>query len=138
MRQRVMYIVTWVAATAIATAIGFVATTTVGDVIRGSGPIGAEFRAGSPGTAAAGPPRTAQLTVEGVRLRATCTGRTAQLLEYAPAPGLAVTDVEPGPDEDVDVVLVDRAGRELEIEIYCSAEGEPRPVVRRAAAPAGG
>lgn len=131
MRPRAMYIATWLAATAIATAIGFVATTTVGDVIRGAGPIGAEYHPDPPQPDQAGAqPRVAEFTLNDVVVRAQCIGRSATLLDVVPGPGLSVLGTEQGPDEDVDVELLTPEGTELEIEIYCSAEGEPRPVVK--------
>jgi hypothetical protein len=48
MGQRSVFVVTWLAGTALATAVGFAAITTVGDMIRDAGPLGVEFRAPPP------------------------------------------------------------------------------------------
>lgn len=133
MRPRVVYVLTWAVATAAATGIGFVATTTVGDVLRGTGPLGPDFRAAPPFASEVAEasvfPLVATFTFEQGTLTARCTGSTAQLVDVRPAPGWTLTDSEPGPDEDIDVDLAGAgSGYVVHIEVYCN-EGEPRPVV---------
>ncbi|MGQ0573263.1 MAG: hypothetical protein ACT4RN_03545 [Pseudonocardia sp.] len=131
MRQTTVYLLTWLAATVVATGVGFAATTTVGDVLRGSGPVGAEFRTAPSAGDEQAPARIETFVVERVRMAVECTGRPARLLEVAVPPELVVTDTDEGPDEDVHVRVSDGTSTELRIEVYCSADGRPRPVVER-------
>jgi hypothetical protein len=127
MRQRVLLALTWVIATAAATGVGLAATQTVGDVIRGTGPVGPTYE-----PPAVHRPTTTDSPVRAivehvaVRLEVQCTGRTAVLLTVAPAPGWRLQERENGPDEDVDVLLT-RDDVAASIEIYCN-QGRPRAV----------
>lgn len=123
----------WVVATVLATTVGFTATHTVGDVIRGAGPVGPEYRPASDLTPAqsAGPsdPRSKTFRYPAGQLTVQCERRVATLVDREPAPGWSVTDFESGPDEDIDVTFSrDRAASR--IEVYCN-EGEPTPIVSR-------
>jgi hypothetical protein len=128
-RHRLAYGLTWLAATALATTIGLAATAAVGDVIRGTGPLGADVRS-VPTTVPDGGPAPdvvrETFTLPEITLTGQCTGRTAELLAVEAGPGWTVTDEERGPDEDVDVVVTDGV-RTTEVEIYCN-QGRPQPV----------
>lgn len=128
-------VLTWIVATAVATAIGFAATTTVGDAIRDAGPVGSGFRAPDDASDRAGSePRRQTFEVDGVRVTAECVGRAARLLAVDAAAPWTVVETDAGPDEDVHATLDGGAPTTLRIEIYCSGVGEPRPVVERSAA----
>ena len=129
-RQRLAFVVTWLAATALATAVGFAATTTVGDVIRDAGPLGVEFHASHPAVdAPVGLPHHRTFETPAAVVSAECTGRAARLLDVRPLDGWRITDSELGPDEDVDVDLTGAGPTTLHFEIYCGADGWPRPVI---------
>jgi hypothetical protein len=127
MRQRVLLALTWVVATAAATGVGLAATRTVGDVIRGTGPVGPTYE--SPAVVrptTTDRPVRATVEHEAVTLVVECTGRAAVLLSVAPAPGWRLQEREDGPDEDVDVLLT-RDDVAAGIEVYCN-QGRPRAV----------
>jgi hypothetical protein len=130
MRQQLVFGLTWLVATALATAVGFAATTTVGDVIRDVGPLGVEFRAPPPAVDdQAGVPHQRTFETPEVIVNAECAGRAARLLDVRPLDGWRVTETEPGPDEDVDVELEGDGPATLRLEIYCGADGWPRPII---------
>lgn len=130
MRQRVVSIVTWVAVTTLATIIGFLAIGTVGDVLRGSGPLGEGFGiAARPHEVSAEPTSSRQSTHHHPLATFTteCEGRTAEMLDSQPTPGAVVIDADMGPDEDVHLDL-DLNGTVVRLEVYCN-RGEPRLAV---------
>lgn len=131
MRPRMVLAVVWLIATAVATTVGFTATHTVGDVIGGTGPVGAEYRPVSEPPSehltGSGSARTETFHFEVGRLTVRCEGHLTSLVAKRPAPGWRVTDSESGPDEDVDVSFTG-GGTTTRIEVYCN-EGTPRPVV---------
>lgn len=119
---------TWLLATAVATGVGFLAISTVGDVLRGAGPLGASF-ASPPATPEPSESRAvrAALATEHVQLVAECRGRVATLLEVEPLGRWQLRATEEGPDEDVEAVLA-RDGHQVRVEVYCN-RGEPRLVL---------
>lgn len=132
MPQRFVFGLTWFVAMIAATGIGLTAVSTVGDVIRGSGPLGQDFEDHPP--ALPTPPEQADTirrtsTFRSVTATATCAGSTARLVAAEPQPGWRITEIERGPDEDVDVTLLNR-GKATRIEFYCN-HGDPQPVVTR-------
>lgn len=131
MRPRLIAALVWLFATALATAVGFTATHIVGDVIRGSVPIGAEYRPASdrgPGQASGAlSSRSRTFDYPGGQLTATCNGRAATLIDKTAAVGWKLVDFEAGPDEDIDVTFT-RGPTSFRIEVYCN-EGEPTAVV---------
>lgn len=131
MRPRLVPSLVWLVATVLATAVAFTATHTVGDVVRGTGPIGAEYRpAAQPEPGPASTTGTRVLDYPAGRLTVRCAGRAATLVAKRPRPGWRVADFERGPDEDVDVTFA-RRHTEIRIEVYCN-EGAPSPVVSEA------
>lgn len=134
MRQRAVLVVTWLVATAVATTVGIVATQMVGDVIRGSGPLGRAYdtdAAAVTPTPESRPPIRKKLTFAAVELVVECRGRVAQLVRTEPAEGWSLDLEESGPDEDVDVVL-SRGGASSIVEVYCN-NGVPRAVLDKPA-----
>lgn len=132
MRQRVVLAATWLFATVVATAVGFTATTTVGDVLRGTGPLGpayvAENTDSAPPTSTAQAPTVRRTFVyPAVELVVECTDRAARMIRTSPAQGWTFLDQDDGPDEDVHVTVTQGDARTI-VEVYCN-EGEPRPVV---------
>lgn len=129
-RQRFLSVLTWIAVTILATGIGFLATSTVGDVLRGSGPLGKDFSIAEQRhdvSSEPAPPRQSTYSHPSATLTAQCVGRTATVLNSQPAPGATVVSSDLGPDEDVHLDL-DTNGRLVRLEIYCN-RGEPRLVV---------
>jgi hypothetical protein len=134
--QRLLAFLTWAAATALATAIGFVTVTTAGDVLRGTGPLGGDLSSaddpeapGEPTT----PPTARTFTHELANVRARCHGRSASLTGVDLARGTRLRDKDLGPDEDVHIEVL-RGGVVTRLEVYCN-HGQPRFFVDR---PAGG
>jgi hypothetical protein len=136
MSQRLLAFLTWAAATALATAIGFVTVTTAGDVLRGTGPLGGDLSFADDPEAAAEPttPPTARtFTHPLAEVRARCHGRSASLSRIDLARGSQLRDKDLGPDEDVHIVVL-RRGVVSRLEVYCN-HGQPRFFVDR---PSGG
>jgi hypothetical protein len=128
-RQRIISVATWIAVTILATGIGFVAISTVGDVLRGSGPLGEDFSIAqhhdvSPEPA---PPRQSTYRHQSATLTVRCIGRTATVLDWQPAPGATIVSTDLGPDEDIHLDL-DTNGAVVRLEVYCN-RGEPRLVI---------
>ncbi|MGH3984578.1 MAG: hypothetical protein ACRDST_18315 [Pseudonocardiaceae bacterium] len=130
MRQRIISVVTWIAVTILATGVGFVAISTVGDVLRGSGPLGEDFSIAqhrpdvSPEPV---PPRQSTYRHQLATLTVRCIGRTARVLDWQPTPGVTVVSTDLGPDEDIHLDL-DTDGTVIRLEVYCN-RGEPRLVI---------
>ncbi|MGH3932598.1 MAG: hypothetical protein ACRDTF_21790 [Pseudonocardiaceae bacterium] len=142
MRQRVLSLLAWVAVTALATGIGFLAISTVGNVLRGSGPLGEDF---SIATHSHDVPQEPVLSRQSTHhhplatLTVQCVGRTATLLDSRPAPGAIVVGSDVGPDEDVHLDLdtkdldtkdLDTKDTAVRLEVYCN-RGESRLAVER-------
>ncbi len=127
-RQGIVMALTWLLATAVATSVGFLAIATVGDVLRGAGPLGESF-ASPTAEPPVGPdtPVERTLRTEHVELVARCEGRVAMLLDVRPVAPWELVASELGPDEDVEAVLGSDRGR-VRVEVYCN-DGEPREVV---------
>lgn len=129
MPQRLPSILAWLAVTLVATVIGLVAVGTVGQVLRGSGPLGEEFNAEQTAPAPAmSAPRESTHEHPLATLVGRCDGRTATLVSTWPAPDAVVVDTDAGPDEDVHIDVQAADGTTLRLEIYCN-RGEPRLVV---------
>ncbi|MGH3835472.1 MAG: hypothetical protein ACRDSF_07180 [Pseudonocardiaceae bacterium] len=129
-RQRIISVLTWIAVTILATGIGFVAISTVGDVLRGSGPLGEDFsiaRQPQDVSPEPEPPRQSTYRHPLATLTTQCVGRTATVLNWQPAPGASVVSTDLGPDEDIHLDL-DTNGTVVRIEVYCN-RGEPRLVI---------
>lgn len=131
MRAPVVYGMTWLAAVVLATIVGFTAINTVGNVLQGTGPLGADIGAPVAADDAAeeqvAPTVRRTLGYAAVDLVVECTGRVADLVSADPRPEWTMVEIEGGPDEDVDVELTS-GDAVTSIEVYCN-EGEPRPVV---------
>lgn len=115
----------WVTAAAAATGVGFGAIHLVGDVISHERPLGPAF--GGTTAPTAGPttaPVRRTLPGPAATLVVECTGRVAVLQTVTPAPGWRLVSSEPGPDEDIDVLLT-RQQERVAVEVYCN-EGVPR------------
>ncbi|MDQ4020517.1 MAG: hypothetical protein M3257_02545 [Actinomycetota bacterium] len=134
MRQRIISVVTWIALTILATGVGFVAISTVGDVLRGSGPLGtplgtdfsiAQHRHDVSPEAA--PPLQSTYRHQLATLTVRCLGHTARVLDWQPTPGATVVSTDLGPDEDIHFDL-DTNGVVVRLEVYCN-RGEPRLVI---------
>lgn len=128
--QRVLSALTWAAVTLLATGIGLLAISTVGEVLRGSGPLGEDFSiAQQRGDVPDAPVTLRQHTHTHplATLTTQCAGRTATLLAAQPVPGATVVDIDLGPDEDVHVDI-DTDGTTTRLEIYCN-HGEPRLII---------
>lgn len=129
-RQRIISVLTWIAVTILATGIGFVAISTVGEVLRGSGPLGEAFSVAqhrhevSPEPA---PARQSTYRHPLATLTTRCVGRTATVLNWQPAPGATVVSTDLGPDEDIHLDL-ETNGAVVRLEVYCN-RGEPRLVI---------
>ncbi len=130
MRQRIISVVSWIAVTILATGVGFVAISIVGDVLRGSGPLGEDFSVAqhryevSPEPA---PPQQSTYHHQLATLTVQCIGRTATVLDWQPAPDATVVSTDLGPDEDIHLDL-DTNGTVIRLEVYCN-RGEPRLVI---------
>lgn len=130
MRPPLVLVMIWLLAVVVASAVGFFAVGLVGDVLRDRGPIGV-----SPGELGAPPanalpapaPMLETFSYEAGTLTVRCTGASAVLLDSAAAPGWDLTDLETGPDEDVDLIFR-RDGQRFDVEVYCN-EGRPRAVL---------
>lgn len=120
----------WVAVTTLATGIGFLAISTVGNVLRGSGPLGEDFSIAvhsHPVSPEPTPPRQRTHHHPLATFTAQCVGRTATMLSSWPAPGTTVVGSDVGPDEDVHLDL-DSNGTVVRLEVYCN-RSEPRLAV---------
>lgn len=128
MRQRALLALIWLLATATATGVGLAAIHIVGDVIRGTGPVGLAYESSRPlPELSPAQAERSTLRLQAATLVVECTGRTAELISIRPAAGWRIGETERGPDEDVDVVL--RRGRSTSwVEVYCN-EGSPRAVL---------
>lgn len=128
-RQRLLLVLTWLVATACATAVGFGATQLVGDVIRGAGPLGPSGEVPS-ATAPTAPVQVIERheRYPAVEVVVQCAGRTATMTAVQTTPGWRVVDQERGPDEDVDIEVA-RGSSTFSVEFYCN-RGAPQPVLR--------
>ena len=134
--QRLLAFLTWAAATALATAIGFVTVSTAGDVLRGTGPLGGDLSIADDPEAhvePTTPPMARTFSHELATVRARCHGRSASLTRVDVARGTRLRDKDLGPDEDAHVE-VRRRGQVTRLEVYCN-HGQPRFFVDR---PSGG
>lgn len=110
MRQLALLALLWLLATATATGVGLAAIHTVGDVIRGTGPVGPVYESSRPlPELSPAQAERSTLRLPAATLVVQCTGRTAELISIRPAAGWRIGEIERGPDEDVDVAL--RRGR---------------------------
>ena len=132
MRTPLAYVVTWLLGVAVATGVGFWAINLIGDVLHGSGPIGAELQVqpASPTPTEltpTGPVRQETFVYGPVEMTVSCRGRVARVDSVEPRDPWRITEVERGPDEDVDATL--RHQRDtFQIEVYCN-RGRPSPVI---------
>ena len=127
MRHRALLVLLWLLTTAAATGVGLLAIHLVGDVLRGSGPVGPAYDSpGSPPQRSPALVIRSTLSVRAATLVVECTGRSAVLVRVTPSDGWRVGETERGPDEDVDVLLR-RGGASTWVEVYCN-DGAPRAV----------
>ncbi|MDQ4021552.1 MAG: hypothetical protein M3257_07990 [Actinomycetota bacterium] len=110
----------------LATGIGFIAISTVGDVLRGLGHArrGFQHRAARPEVSPEpAPPRQSTYRHQLATLTVRCVGRTARMLDWQPVP------VRPSsaPIEDIHLDL-DTTGAVVRLEVYGN-RGEPRLVI---------
>ena len=134
MRSRVIYVVTWALAVAVATAVGLAAVGMVGDAVRGRGPLGGEVQ---PADAAPQgseqdprPDPDAELISREISgdfgtFMVSCQGLHAIVHEVRAdaAAGWRVVRFEPGPDDEVDAVFSNRRSL-VDIEVFCNG-GQP-------------
>lgn len=72
--------------------------------------------------------RTKLITTRGGVVVASCDGDQVTLRSWSPAQGYEVDDVDPGPDDDAEVIF-ESGDSETEIEIHCTPAG-PDPTIR--------
>lgn len=131
MSRRLVQVLTWLVAVVVATSLGLLAVSVVGDAVRGRGPLGEEVTTGDgtlvPPTPVAVPTsdlvrRT--LTEDYGSFEVACEGPYARGLGAEPgAGGWRVVRFEPGPDDDVEAVFAS-AEELVEIEVFCN-RGRP-------------
>jgi hypothetical protein len=125
-------VVTWLAAVVLATGLGLLAVSVVGDAARGRGPLGDVV------TGPGGPASTMATSTpvddgrESVREHLTddygtftvsCRGPWATGMAATPGQGWRVVRFEPGPDDDVEAVFASEAEL-VEVEVFCN-RGRP-------------
>ena len=127
-----MQVVTWLAAVVLATGLGLLAVSVVGDAVRGRGPLGdAVTVPGDAATAAATPTPVddgresvrADLTDDYGTFTVSCQGPWATGEGATPGTGWRVVRFEPGPDDDVEAVFADE-DELVEVEVFCN-RGRP-------------
>lgn len=134
MRRPTLYALAWVVAVVVAIGVGLAAVATVGDAIRGRGPLGGEVTRTDVGVqAAVRQPRpdpdssvvARDLTYEWGTFTVACQGAFAlgQDAVADTAQGWQLVRFEPGPDDDVDAAFTSRT-RLVEIEVFCN-RGRP-------------
>lgn len=88
MRQRALLALIWLLATATATGVGLAAIHIVGDVIRGTGPVGLAYESSRPlPELSPAQAERSTLRLQAATLVVECTGRTAELISIRPAAG---------------------------------------------------
>lgn len=133
---RLARVVAWLAAVTIATGLGLVAVTMVGDTASGRGPLGAaalpvdqpELGAGKPSPRSDAPSVSQLLQYEFGSVAVRCQDAFASIIDANPAKGWGVGPIDPGPDDDVSVVFA-QAAQIVEVEFVCD-RGEPREAER--------
>ncbi len=131
MRRRIGYVLAWLIAAGVAIAIGIAAVSTVGASIRDRGPLGTEVARDSgtepqaPSPAPEAAMRKDVITGDFGTFEVGCRGVVAYGLKASAdkAAGWRVVSYEPGPDEDVDAVFVNR-DRSVDVEVFCN-RGKP-------------
>jgi hypothetical protein len=113
MRRRIGYVLAWLIAAAVAIAIGIGAVSTVGASIRDRGPLGTEV-VRDVGTTTQLPSPAPETAMR----KDTITGDFGSF-----EVGCRGVSYEPGPDEDVDAVFVNR-DRSVDVEVFCN-RGKP-------------
>jgi len=124
-------VLTWLAAVVVATSLGLLAVSVVGDAVRGRGPLGDEVTAGArdAGTPTPGPAASTELvrrdlTQDYGTFSVACDGPYARGEGAEPgAGGWRVVRFEPGPDDDVEAVFAS-ATELVEVEVFCN-RGRP-------------
>ncbi len=113
--------------TTLATGIGFLAISTVGNVLRGSGPLGEDFSiAAHPHDVPHEPALSRQSTHHHrlATLTVRCVGRTATLLDTQLAADAVLVGSDVGPDEDVhldlDTTNLNAQNTVIRLEAYCN------------------
>ncbi|MGQ0629683.1 MAG: hypothetical protein ACT4P1_01475 [Sporichthyaceae bacterium] len=133
---RLARVVAWLAAVTIATGLGLVAVTMVGDTASGRGPLGAAvtvvdrpgLQSGKPSPRPDAPAVSQLLQFEFGSVAVRCQDAFATVIDANPAKGWGVGDIEEGFDDDVTVVFA-QAAQIVEIEFVCD-RGEPREAER--------
>ncbi|GAA1996738.1 hypothetical protein [Nocardioides kribbensis] len=125
-RRVVGYALAWGLAAALAVTIGVLAVTSLGDSIRGRGPLGSNElirNAEQDDDAPYDPQGESIRTVvrdEFGGFVVECQGFTAIGVEPRPARGWTTVSYETGPDDDVDAIFTSGA-RSIEVEVFCNA-----------------
>lgn len=127
MKGAVMYVLSWAVAVVLATAVGLAAVSTVGDALRGRGPLGGEVRPSE---------RRPLLDTDAVVVSrdisgdfgtfvVSCQGVYAigQQARADTTDGWRVVRFETGPDNDLDAVFSSRH-TQVDLEVFCN-DGEP-------------
>lgn len=134
MRRPTLYALAWALAVVVAVGVGLAAVATVGDAIRGRGPLGGEVVRSGAGVEES-PPQdrpdpnssvvTRELTYEWGTFTVACQGAYAFGRDAVAdtSRGWGLVRFEPGPDDDVDAVFSSTT-RRVEVEVFCS-RGRP-------------
>ena len=129
-RRSLGLVLAWCLAAGTAVAIGVVAVAGLGASFRDRGPIGdneavreAQLDAATPSADPQAPVVVRSVRGEFGRFVVACRGAVASGREVVPAAGWRTVSFERGPDDDVDAILT-RAGRSVEIDVFCNA-GRP-------------
>jgi hypothetical protein len=131
-RRRAGFALGWLAAVSLAVGVGLVVVTTLGDSLRGRGPIGEAT--GSADVVAAEAPTGSELATAAPgqrrafdgrfgKLVVACRGPYAAIVGVTAATGWRVLSYESEPDDDVDAVFA-RRGHSVEVEVFCN-QGRP-------------
>ncbi|CAB4730156.1 MAG: hypothetical protein F2667_13230 [Actinobacteria bacterium] len=124
------YAAAWIVAATLAVSVGVIAVSSVGDSLRGRGPIGqnelirtAELNEGAASIDPGSPRASRTFSGEYGEFVVECRGALALGVEARPARGWRTVSYEPGPDDDVDAVF-SRGGLSVELEVFCN-QGAP-------------
>jgi hypothetical protein len=133
-RTRVLYAVAWALAATAAIGVGVATVATVGDAVRGRGPLGSDVRqadrAADRAKQPARPDPSAAVVTRDISrdfgtFVVSCQGVYAIGVEARPARagGWRMVRYEPGPDDDVEAVFRDRR-QSVDVEVFCD-DGHP-------------
>ncbi|PUA79025.1 hypothetical protein [Nocardioides currus] len=118
----------WLVVAALAVAVGVVTVTRVGGTLSDRGPLGNQAARNDLREGSATPDPSLEVVQrtfaeEFGEVDVSCQGAFARGVDARPRAGWRTVSFETGPDDDVDAVFA-RAGRSIEIEVFCN-RGEP-------------